>query len=102
MSNQHLRDLRAALERSHWRVIEELPGNDINVSGVWRVARPDGSHAFHLEFEGIDDLRVRPLEEAYAVNVREAREVGAYFARVGRTWPLELESFINRLNQWAT
>lgn len=101
MSSQHLKDLRAALQRSHWIVVEELAGDDVNISAVWRVARPDGSQSFHLEFEGADDLRVRPLEEAYGVNVREAQGIGAYFARVGRTWPLELERFIDRLNQWV-
>lgn len=102
MSRQHLTDLRAALERNHWAVVAELPGNDVGISAVWRVARPDGSHSFHLEFEGADDLRVRPIEEAYGINVREAREIGAYFARIGRTWPSELQRFVDRLNQWAT
>lgn len=102
MSSQHLKDLRVALERSHWAVVEEMPGNDNNISAVWRVARRDGSHPFHLEFEGADDLRVRPLEEAYGVSIREARDIGAYFARVGRTWPEELGRLIDRLNQWAT
>jgi hypothetical protein len=101
MSSHHLKDLRAALERNHWIVVEELPGNDMSVSAVWRVARPNGAHSCHLEFGGIDDLRVRPLEEAYGVSVREAQEIGAYFARVGRTWPVELERFIERLNRWA-
>lgn len=102
MSIQHLRDLRTALERSHWVVIEELPGNDTNISAIWRVARPNGSHCAHLEFGGADDLRVLPIDKAYGVSVREAKGLGAYFARVGRTWPQELDRFIERLNQWAT
>lgn len=102
MSNQHLKDLRTALERNHWVVVAELPGDDRTISAVWRVARPNGALLFHLEFEGIDELRVRPLHQAYGVIVREAPEIGAYFARIGRTWPLELERFIDRLNQWTT
>ena len=82
-------------------MVQEQPGNDVNISAVWRVARPDGSHPFHLEFQGTDELRVRPLEEAFGVHVREAREIGAYFARVGRTWPSELDRFIARVNEWA-
>jgi hypothetical protein len=103
MSTNHLRDLKEALQRGHWRVVEELPGNDSNISGIWRVARPDGSHVLHLEFDGADEApEVRPMERSYGVSVREAPAVAAYFALAGRTWPLELERFITQLNEWAT
>lgn len=101
MSTQHLRDLKAALQRSHWCIVEELPGNDSNISAVWRIARPDGSHMFHLEFGGVDELEVRPIEKAYGITVREAPAIRAYFARAGRTWPSELEQLIEKLEQWA-
>lgn len=102
MSIHHLRELRAALEQNHWTVVEELPGNDFDISGVWRIARPDGSQVFYLEFQGRDDLRALPMEDAYGIKIREAPEVGAYFARVGRTWPAELGRFISNLNRWAS
>ena len=99
--SSHLSDLRMALQRSHW-CITEMPGNDSNISAVWRVARPNGSQVFHLEFGGIDGLEVRPIEKAYGITVREAPTIGAYFARVERSWPTELEQFLARLEQWAT
>jgi hypothetical protein len=101
MSSQHLSGIKSALERSQWRVIDELPGNDHFISAVWRIARPDGSGIFHLEFEGMDDLDTLPIERAYGIRVREAPEIGAYFARPSRTWPVKLEQFINNLEQWA-
>jgi hypothetical protein len=65
------------------------------------VARPDGSNVLHLEFGGVDELEVRPIEKAYGITLREAREIGAYFARVERTWPVELEQFVSKLEQWS-
>ena len=101
MSNQHLTDIRSALERSHWRVVDELPGNERNISAVWKVARPDSTNVFHLEFEGLDDMNTFPIERAYAIRVREEPSVGAYLARPSRTWPTELKQFIVNLERWA-
>ena len=101
MSSQHLSDIKAALERSHWRVVDELPGNDYNISAVWRIARPDGSDILHLEFEGLDDMETRPIERAYGIKVREAPSVAAYLARLSRTWSAELDQFIINLERWA-
>lgn len=101
MSNQHLKELRSALECNHWRVVAELPGNDQVVSAVWRIARPDGSCPVHVEFEGLSEMEVLPIDKAYGVNVREVPEVKAYFARPSRTWPSELGQFISRLERWA-
>jgi hypothetical protein len=101
MSNEHLSDIRSALERSHWRVVDELPGDHHSISAIWVVARPDGSSAFHLNFMGLGDLETLPIERAYAINVREAPGVGAYLARLSRTWPAELEQFVTKLEQWA-
>jgi hypothetical protein len=97
MSHQHLSDIRSALERNHWRVIEELPGNDYDVSAAWKIARPNGSSACHLEFEGLDDMKTLPIERAYAIRVREAPEVIAYLARESRSWPEALAKFIDAL-----
>lgn len=101
MSNLHLEELRSALERNHWRVVAELPGNEQSVSAVWRISRPDGSCPVHVEFAGLSENEVLPIEEAYGVNVREAPDVKAYFARPSRTWPSELGQFIVRLQRWA-
>ena len=102
MSESHLRDLRNGLERRSWRVTQELPGDNYRISAVWEVARPDGKQMFHLEFQGLDESAVLPIERAYACNIREAPDVSAYFARLGRAWPEELQAFLEKLDAWAT
>ena len=101
MSSQHLQELKSALERSHWRVVAELPGNDRSISAVWRISRPNGSCPVHVEFAGLSEMEVLPIDEAYGVSVHEAPEVKAYFARKSRTWPSELGQFITGLERWA-
>jgi len=102
MSESHLQDLRSGLERRHWHVTQELPGDNHGISAVWEVSRPSRKEMFHLEFQGLDESTVLPIERAYACNVREAPDVSAYFARVGRTWPEELQTFFEKLDAWAT
>jgi hypothetical protein len=102
MSESHLTDLRKALEQNHWVVTKEQNGNGYDISSIWVVESPDGSHRFHLEFEGFDDLQVLPINRAYGCRVQEKHEIGAYFARVGRSWPSELARFIQDLTEWST
>ncbi len=97
MSQKHLDDLRKALERKHWVVSKELEGNGYDVTGSWEVSRPDESTAFHIDFEGLDDLETLPINKAFGCRVRERTDVAAYFARVTRSWPAELASFIGEL-----
>ena len=101
MSGMHQRDLRSALERNHWRIVEEMPGDDYSVAGVWQIARPDGSGVAHLDFEGLDEKRVRPMARSYGVRLREDPSIVAYFGRMRRSWPGELERFMTALNAWA-
>lgn len=96
-----MHDLRNGLEHRHWRVTQELPGDDYRISAVWKVARPNGKQVFHLEFQGLDESAVLPIERAYGCSIREAPDISAYFARVGRTWPEELQAFFDKLDAWA-
>ncbi len=101
MSNIHLNDIRKCLEKAHWRVAQELDGDGYRISGVWVVERPDGTDRFHLDFQGIDDMRTLPIEESYACKVREAPDVSCYFSRQGRSWPKELAGFEEKLREWG-
>ena len=102
MSQTHLLDLRRALEQHHWVVAEELDGNDYSISGSWLVKRIDGSTVVHIDFQCLDILETLPIEKAHACEVRENREISAYFARKNRTWPSELASFIHELDKWGS
>ncbi|WP_282605186.1 hypothetical protein [Pelagibius sp. Alg239-R121] len=102
MSEQHLKDLRNALERGHWRVVEELPGDDYRICAVWIIARPDGSNRLALNFDGLDDLRRLPIEESYGCDLAESYKVSLYFARISRSWKPSLAEFIKQLNAFAS
>ena len=101
MSLLHLRDLRNSLERSHWIVIEELEGNDYDISAVWVIARPDGSNKLHIEFSVPKDLTTPPTEKSVGCQVAEYPKVSLYFAKVSRSWKDNLTTFIQELNQVA-
>ncbi len=101
MSQIHLSDLRHTLERSSWQIAEELPGDGYAISATWLVQRPDGSFPFHIDFHCLDELKTLPIEQAHACSVRENKEISAYFARKGRTWPDELARFVSDLRAWA-
>ncbi|MEM7432932.1 MAG: hypothetical protein AAF351_13500 [Pseudomonadota bacterium] len=101
MSQRHLNDLRNALERRRWRIVDEQPGDDYQIAATWLIQRPDGSHATHIDFECMPELEPQPIEKAIGCTVRENRKIEAYFARIERTWPVELEEFIGDLAAWA-
>ncbi len=101
MSDVHLKDIRRCLERLHWKVVEELDGDGYRISGVWLIQRPDGTNQFHLDFTGFDDLETLPIEKSYACEIREAPHVSCYFSRKGRSWPIELADFEEKLQEWG-
>lgn len=97
----HLHDIKTALNDNHWKVIDELPGNDYDIAAVWQIARPNGLNILHIEFEGLDDMKTLPIERAYAIKIREAPDIGAYFSRPSRSWITELEQFMSKLEKYA-
>ena len=106
MPESHLRSLRNALERRGWKIVAERPGNDYDISATWEIRRSTKGPVQHIDFEGLDDLQVLPLNRAYACGVRGNEKVGLYFRRPGtrgsprRTrWTQDLERFINRLSR---
>lgn len=99
MSIKHLELLRKALGDNHWIVLEELPGNDYEISGYWRVAKPNGDSEMNLAFEGLDDLETLPIEKAYGCHVLENKETSIYFGKVSKSYPLEISAFVKDLSQ---
>jgi hypothetical protein len=101
----HLKDLRNALERRGWRIVNELPSRHLYISGTWEIER-DGRR-LSIDFGGFDDLSTLPMEKSYGCGV-EGQIDGLYFSRKGtkgseraRTWKSELEKFIRDLENLA-
>ncbi len=102
MTVSHLDDLRQALERKGWRVAAVLDGDGRRFSASWEIRR--NAEALALDFLGLDDRGVRPLDQAYGVEVRGAAGKGLYFSRVGwkgsrrrERWVANLEEFLDCL-----
>ena len=98
MSETHLNALRNALESNRWIVVSELDGDDYSISAIWVVSRPDGSTVRQIEFDGLDDMKVLPIEESYGCRIREYPSISLYFARINRSWNGLLSEFIEELN----
>jgi hypothetical protein len=97
MSDFHLAQLEAALERSHWNITRRKPGDGYRYSAIWIITRPDGSTKLSLRFDGLDDMETLPVEESYACHLAEFPDVNLYFARKGRSWKERLKQFTNQL-----
>ncbi len=102
MSIEHLKQLRKTLEDNRWVVVEELPGNDYEISGYWKVARPNGASEFCLAFEGLDDMETLPIEKSYGCHIVGNKEVGLYFGKVSKSFPEELSGFMGALSRGST
>lgn len=97
MSIEHISLLRSSLEKRKWVIREELPGDDIKVSAVWRISRPNEESEFNLVFEGLDDLEILPIEKAYACHVEHDENLALYFGKVGKSFPNDLSDFVEKL-----
>jgi len=102
MARWHLDELRAALERSGWNIVA-LEGDDYRISGAWQLRRSNDSRIVVVDFEGLDDLKVLPLEQSYACRVRGTSN-SLYFGRRGKSgsssrgrWRSELRLFVDTL-----
>ncbi|MBB3168727.1 hypothetical protein [Simiduia aestuariiviva] len=103
MSEITLNQLRNTLERSHWKVLDELPGDDYRFSGFWKIARPDNSSPLTIAFNGLDDMETYPMEKSYGFELVEHPEISAYMGKhTTKSWPKELQAFIEKLNEIQT
>jgi hypothetical protein len=102
MAQWHLDELRRRLERFGWRIIAELPGDGVRVSGSWQLERSGDPSVLTIDFDGLDGtgLRCLPTPESYACGIRGTEHV-LYFGRRGTPssvvrarWREELASFV--------
>lgn len=104
MSVSHLRELRTALERRGWRVIEKVRGEvDACGAGTWLVQRLGGGPIHQIDFAGFGPMGEDiTLEESYACSLRGKPECGLYFRRIHRSrrlWEAELKAFVEALDE---
>src|SRR5258706_4040666 len=100
MTQWHLDELREALERKGWRFVSELHGDDRAISGRWKFERSGQPSEVVIDFHGLDDLEVLPMNESYACYVQGSSH-SLYFRRRGETgtparerWKGELSAFV--------
>ena len=106
MAYGHLDELRVVLERCGWRLIEDRSGDDYRIAVPWVVERTCRGPNVILDFDGLDDLQVLPLDKAYACHVRGNRALALYFSRRGvkgsskrSSWKEELRDFVDSLGR---
>ena len=93
MSEKHLADLEAAIDRSGWLVVAKDTVQDHHISARWQLRRKWNDAKLMLEFLGADDLETLPVEKSYACIVLGHPNADCYFVRESRTWPAELANF---------
>ena len=100
MTQSHLNDLEAAIERAGWTVVAKKNGDRHGISALWQLERRRDKAALTLEFNGLEHLTTLPVEQSYGCSVVGHRDAECYFARKGRSWPRELRKFQTFLCQW--
>ena len=75
MSTAHLERLRKSLEKNHWKLIAENPGNHLNISAIWSISRPNGDNQLSLVFEGQSEGDALPIEKAYGCHVAKKTDL---------------------------
>src|SRR5262245_40369167 len=101
MAQWHLDELRAALERRGWRMSEELPGNDYDISATWKLIRSGTDGEVLIDFDGLDDMNTVPIAESFGCRAR-GTGLKLYFRRRGKSdppqrerWRSDLMSFVS-------
>ncbi len=93
----HLNDLENALTQQKWDITARLDGNDLDVSGIWQIARHDRHE--ELIFEGMGDLEVLPMDKSYGCHLKSQPTISLYFSKKGRSWPGSLREFLAALDR---
>lgn len=97
MGDTHLHELRNALEGNGWSLVTEEEGDGYRISAVWRIQRSTRIEPTQLLFEGLDDLRTLPIEQAYACEVKGRKDVSLYFGSM-KEFRKALPKFISALD----
>jgi hypothetical protein len=106
MAEWHLRQLDEQLAKHGWLIGDVHEGDDYRVSATWEIMRGDAR--LLLDFQGLDDMKTLPLQEAYGVEVRGEENLGLYFgkkpteARPNRAWVDDLVAFVDALDTITT
>ena len=76
----------------------EQPGDGYQIAGTWELRRAGDNRVFHVDFDGLDDMRTLPVTESYACRVRN-RGASLYFrrARSRDLWEGELAAFVSSI-----
>jgi hypothetical protein len=98
MAEWHLCDLRAALEKGGWTIVEH-PGDDYRVAGTWELRRHGDDRAVHIDFSGLDDMQTLSIHDSYGCAMRDNLST-LYFrrARSRSLWETELAAFVASLD----
>jgi hypothetical protein len=98
MGDTHLQELRSALESKGWQLLSQDEGDCYRISAVWRVQRSTRIEPTELLFQGLDDLHVLPIQQSYACEVRDHKEIAIYFGSM-RQFRKALPGFVTVLDQ---
>jgi hypothetical protein len=105
MSMSHLKELRAALVDSGWKIVSErLRGeDDVEGASTWEVRRVGDKCSVLIDFTGFGPMGEDiSLEESYACAVRGRQDCGLYFRRINRSrelWLQDLSAFISSIGR---
>jgi hypothetical protein len=97
MGDTHQQELRTALEEKGWRVISQEEGDGYRISGVWRIQRSTRLPPTQILFQGLDDMRTLPVEQAYACEIKDHKGIGLYFGSM-KEFRKALPAFVRALD----
>jgi len=96
MSQTHIKDIGDRIASQGWTVTELA--NDTGYSALWEVSRPEKC-PITLNFRGIGDAGVLPLDNAYACDVEGRPAIALSFSKYGEEeWQKNLSAFVRRLD----
>jgi len=98
MGDTHLDELRNALENKGWKVISQDEGDGYSISAVWHIQRSTRAEPTALLFEGLDDMRTLPIEQAYACKVKGRKNASLYFGSM-KEFRKALLGFVSALDR---
>ncbi|GAA4791408.1 hypothetical protein [Lysobacter hankyongensis] len=101
MAQWHLDESINALGSKGWQLHAEIPGDERKTSAAWVIHR---GNALMIDFEGLDDLSILPVEWAHACAARNSPHSlffsrrGTHDALVRRRWLQQLKRFVESLD----
>jgi hypothetical protein len=102
MSQHHLDDLKNALEQKGWKILENRPGNDYDISGSWVIRRSEFLPPLTIDFNGLDDLNCLPMAQSCGCSIRDRPNISLYFTKKKKQgrWKKTLDAFVDSLDSF--